>query len=119
MSEKLTWHRVATKYELDHDLVLPELTVKLVIAGDKKICLGRYQGKYYALDNKCMHAGGSLSDGKCDSNGNVICPFHRYRYSMVTGKNTSGEGYYAYSRPVEIRDDGLYIGLPEKKWWQF
>jgi nitrite reductase/ring-hydroxylating ferredoxin subunit len=115
---KHTWHRIATMYEVDHDLVLPELTVKTIVVEGKKICLGRYKNAYYAIGDKCMHAGGSLGEGKCDLNGNVICPFHRYKYNMVTGKNVSGEGYYAYTFPLETRADGIYIGFPVKKWWQ-
>lgn len=119
MAEKLIWYRIATKYELVHDLVLEEQTVKVVEVEDKLICLGKYKGKYYALNNKCMHAGGYLGEGQCDFEGNVICPFHRYRYSLMTGKNTSGEGYYAVTFPLEMKDDGMYIGLKAKKWWQF
>jgi len=113
-----SWHKIATKYEVDHDFVLPELTVKVIEVEGKKICLGRYKDEYYALDNKCMHAGASLGEGVCDAKGNVICPFHRYKYNLVTGKNTSGEGYYANTYPIEKREDGLYVGLPMKKWWQ-
>jgi len=118
MPEKFTWHRIATSYELEHELVLAEQSVKVIEVEDKLICLGRYKGHYYALKNKCMHAGGYLGEGQCDFEGNVICPFHRYRYSLVTGKNTSGEGYYAITYPLETRKDGLYIGFEVKPWWK-
>ena len=115
----MIWHRIAVTYELEHDLVLPEQSVRTIIVEGKKICLGRFRDTYYALDDKCMHAGGHLGEGKCDAKGNVICPFHRYRYSLIDGRNTSGEGYYANTHPLEIRENGLYIGFPRKKWWQF
>ncbi len=119
MAEKMNWQRIATRYELDHDLVLEEQTVKVVEVEDQLVCLGKFKGNYYALRNKCMHAGGYLGEGQCDFEGNVICPFHRYRYSLATGKNTSGEGYYAKTYPLETRQDGLYIGLKVKSWWKF
>jgi hypothetical protein len=30
---------------------------------------------------------------------------------MENGRNTSGEGYYLKTYPIEIREDGIYIGL--------
>jgi nitrite reductase/ring-hydroxylating ferredoxin subunit len=48
--------------------------------------------------------------------GNIVCPLHRYKFSLVNGRNVSGEGYYLKTYPVEQREDGLYIGF-EKSWF--
>jgi nitrite reductase/ring-hydroxylating ferredoxin subunit len=80
--------------------------------GNKPITIGRWQGKLFAFAYKCPHAGGILADGYIDALGNVVCPMHRYKFSMTNGRNVSGEGYYLKRWPVEVREDGVYVGLP-------
>jgi nitrite reductase/ring-hydroxylating ferredoxin subunit len=80
-------------------------------AGEKTICLGRFDGQIFAFAQKCPHASGFLSEGFIDSIGNVVCPLHRYKFSLKNGRNTSGEGFYLKHWPVEIRDDGVYVGF--------
>ena len=43
--------------------------------------------------------------------GNIVCPLHRYKFSLTNGRNTSGEGFYMKTFPVEMREEGLYVGL--------
>jgi 3-phenylpropionate/trans-cinnamate dioxygenase ferredoxin subunit len=43
---------------------------------------------------------------------------HRIAFDIKTGKNATGEGYYIETYPVELREDGLYMGFQKKKWWQ-
>jgi len=93
--------------------------VKAVIIEGSRYCLGKIDNRYYALKDRCPHAGASLGTGWCDNSGNVVCPVHRIAFDLKTGKNTSGEGYYALSYPVEIEENTLYIGIEKKKWFQF
>jgi len=34
---------------------------------------------------------------------------------MKNGRNVSGEGYYLKHWPVEVREDGIYVGLEANK----
>jgi nitrite reductase/ring-hydroxylating ferredoxin subunit len=86
-----------------------------ITAEEKTICIGRHNGQLFAFARKCPHAGGFLSEGYIDALGNVVCPLHRYKYCMKNGRNVSGEGYYLKHWPVEIRDDGIYVGLEKNK----
>ena len=79
----------------------------------KNICLGKFNGNLFAFAYKCPHAGGILADGFIDSLGNVVCPVHRYKYSLQNGRNTTGEGYYLKHWPVENEKDGVYIAMEE------
>ncbi len=83
-------------------------------ADGKLICVGRHEGQLFAFARKCPHASGLLSNGSIDSSGNVICPVHRYKFCMKNGRNVSGEGYYLKHWPVEIREDGVYVGMEKK-----
>jgi nitrite reductase/ring-hydroxylating ferredoxin subunit len=85
-----------------------------VQADGKRICMGRYKDELFAFALKCPHASGYLSDGYIDPLGNVVCPLHRYKFCMKNGRNVSGEGYYLKHWPVEIREDGIYVGFQEK-----
>ena len=82
-----------------------------VSADGKVICVGRLGDTVYAFAHTCPHASGRLVNGRIDASGNVVCPLHRYRFSMKNGRNVSGEGYYLKHWPVEIREDGVYVGL--------
>jgi 3-phenylpropionate/trans-cinnamate dioxygenase ferredoxin subunit len=81
------------------------------MAGEKKLTLGRHNGRVFAFAHKCPHASGIMADGYINAAGQVTCPLHRYRFSMENGRNTSGEGYFLKTYPVEMREDGVYVGI--------
>jgi nitrite reductase/ring-hydroxylating ferredoxin subunit len=92
-------------------------SVRTIEIENKLICLARLTDGYYAVDDKCPHAGARLGLGKCSEEGKVVCPIHRYQYDLKTGKGLPQQGDYVNTYPIETRLDGVYIGL-EKKWWQ-
>ena len=73
-----------------------------------------YKEELYACAAKCPHAGGTLAEGYTDVLGNIVCPVHRYKFSLQNGRNSSGEGYYLKTWPVEKREDGIYIGIEQQ-----
>lgn len=77
----------------------------------KKLTLARIAHQYYAFAHKCPHASGIMADGYVDAMGQVVCPLHRYRFNVQNGRNTSGEGYYLKTYPVELRAQGLFVQL--------
>lgn len=114
MKEKeFTWHKVA---EHINELPFAENNIGIVEVKDKKICIAKFDDHLFAFAHKCPHASGFLIDGYIDVFGNVVCPVHRYKYDIRTGRNVSGEGYYLKNWPVDIREDGVFIGM-EKQFW--
>ena len=112
MNPSLTWHKISDHInELDFS---PNHIAVVEIKG-KKICIGKHQDQAFAFAFKCPHAGGFMADGYIDSLGNVVCPLHRYKYDMKNGRNVSGEGYYLKNWPVELREDGVYVGMEAEK----
>lgn len=93
-------------------------SVRTIGLDGKLICLAFFESHYYALDDRCPHAGGRLGLGKCNVEGKVVCPIHRYQFDLKTGRGLPQQGDYVNTYPVEIKSDGVYIGL-NKKWWQF
>lgn len=78
---------------------------------DKKITLAKFKDVYFAFAQKCPHASGRMAQGYINPLGQVVCPLHRYAFDMKNGRNTTGEGYFLKTYPVELRPEGLFIGF--------
>lgn len=100
------WHKAL---ELDE---LPEGRVKTVTLGTTSLAMTHYDGKYGALDNRCPHQGGPLGEGSIE-NGHLRCPWHGWDYCPLTG-NAPGYDDGVETFPVQVRDDGVYVALPEE-----
>ena len=111
MTNKYTWYKVA---EYVNEISFAENNIAVAEVNGKKICIGRHQDELFAFAYKCPHAGGIMALGHIDALGNVVCPLHRYKFSMKHGRNVSGEGYYLKHWPVEIRNEAVYVAMEEK-----
>lgn len=86
----------------------------------KKITLIKKNETLFAIAHKCPHAGGILANGYCDAIGNIVCPLHRYKFNIENGRNTSGEGYYLKTYPIEVREkEGIFVGFEHKGLFNF
>ena len=104
-----TWHKVANPEEL------PEGRVKTVTCGTQTFCLTHFQGEYAVLSNKCPHQDGPLGEGSIE-NGWLRCPWHGWDFHPLTGKSPGEfEDGGVPTFPVEIRQDGVYVGLEEEE----
>src|SRR3954466_2950585 len=104
----LTWHRV-----LADPAELPEGRVRTVAAGHRSVALTHHDGQFGALDNRCPHQGGPLGEGTIE-NGLLRCPWHGFDYCPLTGDAPSEFGDSVPAYEVEVRDDGVYVGVPEE-----
>lgn len=89
--------------------------VKLVNVEGHNICLARIGEKLYAVRNRCPHSGGPLHQGWIDGEGNLVCPWHRFKFCLDGEERPNAEGYKLASYPIRIQGDELQIGLPKKK----
>ena len=108
--KKYTWHKLASSIE---ELQLPTSGLKETELAGKKICISLHKDQLHACAASCPHASGILADGYIDNLGNIVCPVHRYRFNLENGRNTSGEGYYLKTYPIEKRADGIYVGIAD------
>lgn len=104
----MPWKKIAeSRAELfDTDRTLTEIEVE-----GKQICVGLYKDQIRACAAKCPHASGKMSAGYVDALGNIVCPLHRYKFSLENGRNVSGEGYFLKIYAVEERKDGIFVGF--------
>lgn len=89
---------------------LEEPFIKKVKAGGKSICLVGYEGELFALSSTCPHAGEDLSRGWCKDK-KLVCPVHRFSYNLNTGRGSEGQNDYVDVFPIEVKKDGIYIGI--------
>ena len=110
-AKKYQWFKIADSL---NELVFPASNLLIIEVNRKKITLAKYKDGLLACAYVCPHAGGILADGHLDAIGNIVCPIHRYRFSLHNGRNISGEGYYLTTYPIELRADGVFAGMVEK-----
>ena len=88
----------------------------IIEVDSKKITIAKFKDDLFAFAHKCPHAGGIMADGFIDALGNAVCPIHRYKFSIKTGRNSTGEDYLK-TYPLTINEDGVFIVFEEKKWF--
>ncbi len=110
MDSKISWVKIAGSIA---DISFAKNNLAEVTADGKIVCIGKLGNEVFAFAQKCPHASGLLSEGFIDALGNVVCPRHRYKFCMKNGRNVSGEGYYMKHWPVDVREDGVFIGFEQ------
>ena len=70
------------------------------------VLIANVNGKFYAVSSECTHFGGDLSEGVLEGNV-VVCPNHKARFDVTTGKVVSPPKE-ALSRP-NIEDLSMYL----------
>ena len=86
---------------------------KLVFAGDRRIAVFSDGGTVHAVDDRCTHHGGPLSEGSCED-GVVTCPWHGGRFRLVDGKGLGPPAYRtATVYPVRVTNGMVEVHLPD------
>lgn len=116
MSGKIEWFRIAADAE---ELIFDTNNITVIPCNNRQVCIARFQDKLFAFAYLCPHASGIMANGFIDPLGNVVCPTHRYKFSMANGRNVSGEGYHLKTYPIEIRADGVFMGMQKSGWLGF
>jgi len=97
---------------------IPTGRMKMVKFLDREILIANVNGNYYAIDNKCTHQNGDLSQGVLE--GNVVtCPKHKSQFDVTTGKVVSlpKVGFFhpkihdAPSYLVKVENDNILINI--------
>jgi nitrite reductase/ring-hydroxylating ferredoxin subunit len=100
-------------YKIEGENLDNEQSIQKIKVNGKSICLVKTEDNIFACASKCPHAGADISQGWVDENCQIVCPFHRHKYSLENGRGAPGQGDYIEIYPVERRMDGTYIKLSE------
>lgn len=82
----------------------------------REVALFNVDGKYLAVDNRCLHDGGPISQGTV-VNCIVTCPRHHWHYDLRTGEAIGRSGRRLRCYPVEVQGDEVYVRLPRRRVW--
>jgi nitrite reductase/ring-hydroxylating ferredoxin subunit len=116
--KKIQWYKLFDSTEAAGRMV-KQGHVTTMSVGRKTVCLAHTPEGFFAVNDKCPHNGASLGNGFCTSEGSVVCPLHRYHFDLKTGRAKSGLGDVVETYPVEVREDGVFIGFKETIWKLF
>ena len=110
MASTQTWHKIAGSIsEINFNANgLAEININ-----GKTICIAKHNDHVFACTQKCPHAGALLADGHLDALGNLVCPLHKYKFSLKNGRNISGEGYYLKTFAIEEIATGVFVCIDD------
>ena len=108
--KKYKWHKIADGAD---EIQWSRGNVAEVQVDGKTLCIGRFQDQLYGFSGSCPHAGAPMSDGYIDGACRVVCPVHSIKFDMKNGRDANGDGYKLKTYPVEVREDGVYLGIEE------
>ena len=90
---------------------VPRLGARRVeTAGGEVAVFRTAKDAFFALDNRCPHRGGPLSEGIVHGE-NVTCPLHSLVLSLLTGEASDPEEGCARTHPVRIENGRVLLGL--------
>lgn len=116
-SKKSTeWFMVFSSIEKAKEVVPINKTISIEV-GEKRLCLARTETGFYALDEKCPHQNLPITHGGFCENGTIVCPFHRYAWNLKTGREVERRENNINLYPIEIRPEGLFVGIETRKSW--
>ena len=84
---------------------------RLLLVRNKRLCLIRMENQIVAVEDKCPHNGESLSRGQVNFLGEVVCPWHNYRFDLTTGRESGERTRDLTTYPVKMDSDGVFVGL--------
>lgn len=100
----------------DSDIPKNEGGINKSRIGGKLLCVIRQGDQIRVMGLKCPHAGADLSGGWCED-GQLVCPYHRHKFDLSTGRGAAGQGNYVRVYPTQQGNDGWRVGVG-KGWWK-
>jgi nitrite reductase/ring-hydroxylating ferredoxin subunit len=107
--KKYKWHKLG---EPDEFLVADGVIINFELP-QKTFCITQTNGEYFAFQAQCPHAGANFEHGWLNEKGNLICPLHKYEFDIRNGRNVSGEGFHLITYPIQVNEDGIWIGIAQ------
>jgi len=74
----------------------------------KTLAIANVDGKFYAINNTCLHRGGPLGQGVL-SGKIVTCPWHGWEYDVTTGKLAANPSVGVECHALQIRGEDIWV----------
>jgi nitrite reductase/ring-hydroxylating ferredoxin subunit len=102
---------------------------KMVTIGDQEIGVLHHEGRFYAYENRCVHQGGPVCEGRIlgrveavladdktvtgerfsSTETHLICPWHGYEYDLATGECAADRRLRLRRYEVLEKGDDIYV----------
>lgn len=90
---------------------VPQGEGRVVEVAGQALAVFNVEGRFYVVDNTCLHRGGPLGEGELD--GRVVtCPWHGWRWDVTTGMNVNNPAVKVACFPVTVENGEVYVELP-------
>ena len=77
----------------------------------KGLALFRHpDGRIFAIDAVCPHAGGPMEEGTMN-NSEVTCPLHEYKFDLTSGRCSTDTSLVLQTYPVFIEDNQVWVEI--------
>ncbi|GKZ12391.1 MULTISPECIES: Rieske (2Fe-2S) protein [Haladaptatus] len=86
----------------------PEGEGTMVEFDGREIAVFRSGDEFYAVENKCPHQGGPLSDGKVEET-SVFCPWHGFEFDLTTGEHSHLGDLCVETYAAFVEDGTVYL----------
>ncbi|MEZ6141093.1 MAG: Rieske 2Fe-2S domain-containing protein [Zavarzinella sp.] len=90
---------------------LPLNECKTIVVGQQPISVFHTPDGFFAIDDRCPHAGASLAGGYVE-NGIVTCPWHYWRIRLADGAWADNPRICIQSFGVQVDEQQIYVVLP-------
>jgi nitrite reductase/ring-hydroxylating ferredoxin subunit len=89
---------------------IPDGGSHLVELAGRKIALFRVAGEVFAFAGTCPHKDGPLWEGRVSTERcEIVCPWHRFRFDLRSGKSVTYDKLVARTYPVEVRQGQVFV----------
>jgi nitrite reductase/ring-hydroxylating ferredoxin subunit len=90
---------------------LPEGTGKVVTVSGTEVAVFRVEGRFFAIDNKCLHRGGPLGEGELRDR-TIVCPWHGWKYDVTTGSLETIPTLKVGTYNIVVEGPEIFIEIP-------
>jgi nitrite reductase/ring-hydroxylating ferredoxin subunit len=104
MSE--TWHPVIAEADF------PEEGKATTIVNGWYVLLGKVDGQYHAVNDRCTHAASFLSTGRI-RRGAVMCPLHGARFELASGRCLGSAYRDLRTFAVRVENGQIEVQVPD------
>jgi len=73
-----------------------------------RLAIYREGDRIFALSGRCPHANGPMGLGWIEE-GEAVCPLHRWRFRLTTGRCTTVRGESLHRFAAEVRDGEVWV----------
>ena len=89
---------------------IPEGKGEMFTVDGQAVAVFNKGGQFFAMENTCIHKGGSLGDGSLDDETGT-CPLHGWQYNVTNGECLMKPDTKLKTFPVTVENDEVCLEI--------